>query len=465
MYEARTTLIRAREGSPPAGAYWQAVFLVADLIALAAVSYLNRHLSPVLLATFAVSVVALFAVTGLYRPTLKVSILDQGPVAVAMVSVATMLALTMNFLVFKAEFDERSLALLWLSATVMVFTSRVVALPLRAAIAAAMPKRRTIIVGSGKTAVLAAGKMDAHADIGMELIGFVDDGPRQAVRGRAEPLLGPVNDLERIIDTYKVESVVLAFVKNGYVDILRALYHMEPKVEVLIIPRYFEYLSIGTTVDALGNLPIMRLMHHRIGTVSALLKRFEDVVLASTILVVTAPFWVVIATGIKLSSPGPVFYKGTRIGKNLRPFEQLKFRTMSADADSDMRAIEAMKASDDRGWKLKQDPRITPFGRFLRRSSLDELPQVLNVLMGQMSFVGPRPPAPGELEAYEEWQKKRLSVRPGLTGMWQVSGRSDLPFDERIWLDFLYIDTWSLWLDLKIMVRTVGAVLSARGAY
>lgn len=466
MYEADTALVRAQQGVPrPPLILWPWVFVLADAVTLAVVLYINRHIDPRLLAAFAAAVIGLFAVAGMYRPTLRISVLDQGPKATAMISVAAMIVLTVDFLTFGPSFDQPGFVVLWFSTATLMFFGRVAALPMRLAVAASAPKRRTVIIGSGTTAVLAAGKIDSHPDMGLEIVGFIDDGPRQSVRGRTEPLLGPLGKLESLIDRFKIEAVVLAFVKTGYGEILRALYRLEPKVDVLIIPRYFEYLSAGITLDALGNLPVMRLQHHNINRFSAFLKRTEDLGLAVLMLAITAPLWLLIAIAIKLDSPGPVFYSGLRIGRDLVPFKQLKFRTMHAGAENDRATIQAMKSEDERGWKLKDDPRITRMGRLLRKTSMDELPQLLNVIIGDMSFVGPRPPSEGELEAYDEWQRKRLTVRPGITGMWQVSGRSELPFDERIWLDFLYIDTWSIWLDFKIMVRTVGAVLTARGAY
>lgn len=455
----------AEARAPGLAWHWQGVFLAADLATLSGVAYLNRALPLTHLAIYVPVVLALFWCAHLYPHTRKVSVLDQGPAALSMISIAAMILLTSDTLVLKLHFDAQDFTVLWMSTAVAMFAGRVAALPVRMWLARTASTHRAVIVGSGKSALVAAEKIDRHRDIGLELIGFVDDGPRTSVRGRKEPLLGDLDDLDRIIEEYEVETVVVSWVKRGHHETLRLLYQSEPKVEVLIMPRFFEYLSAGVRVDSLGNLPILRLQSHNIAGPSALAKRLEDLVLASVMLVVSAPLWAAIATAIKLDSKGPVLFKARRIGRGFKPFTQYKFRTMRDGADKDTDAIDQMKEEDSRGWKLKDDPRITRVGRWLRRSSLDELPQLINVLGGTMSFVGPRPPAEGELAEYEEWQRKRLSVRPGITGLWQVSGRSDLPFDERIWLDFLYIDDWSLWLDFKIIVRTVGAVLTARGAY
>lgn len=463
--KAVTRALAETRAAPGLAWHWQGVFLASDLVTLSAVAYLNRALPIPLLVLFVPMVLALFWAARMYPHMRKVSVLDQGPTALSMISIAAMSLLTLDTLVLRMHFGAQDFIVLWLSTSVAMFAGRVAALPMRTWLARTAPTRRAVIVGSGKSATLAAEKMERHRDLGLELVGFVDDGPRATVRGRDEPLLGDLDDLDRIIDELDVETVIVSWVKRGHHETLKLLYRSEPKVEVLIMPRFFEYLSAGVQVDSLGNLPILRLHSHRISGPSAVAKRVEDLVLASLMLLFTLPLWVLIAIAIKLDSRGPVLYRPHRIGRGFRMFTQYKFRTMRDGAENDDGVIDRMRNGDAQGWKLKDDPRVTRVGWLLRRSSLDELPQLLNVLMGTMSFVGPRPPAEGELAEYEEWHRKRLSVRPGITGLWQVSGRSDLPFDERIWLDFLYIDEWSLWLDFKIIVRTVGAVITARGAY
>lgn len=445
--------------------HWQGVFFASDLLALSIVAYLNRDVPLVLLALYVPLVLALFWLEGLYPTTRQVSVLDQGPQALSMISVATMTIFTLSVLLFGWSFDAHNFIQLWLTSATAMFAGRALAMPVRTALARTAPARRTVIIGSGKSALLAAEKIDRGKSLGLELLGFVDDGPRRSVRGREEPLLGDLDQLNQIIEDYGIETVVVSWLKRGHHETLRILYRSEPKVEVLLLPRFFEYLSAGVRIDALGNLPVLRLQSRRIEGLSALAKRLEDLLLAGGLALLAAPLFPLIAVAIKLDSRGPVIYKSGRVGRGFKPFVQYKFRTMHVGADHDKEIIDVMKDQSARGWKLKDDPRITRVGRLLRRTSLDELPQLINILKGEMSFVGPRPALVGELGQYEEWQRKRQSVRPGLTGLWQVSGRSELPFDERIWLDFLYIDTWSLWLDFKIIMRTIGAVLTARGAY
>jgi lipopolysaccharide/colanic/teichoic acid biosynthesis glycosyltransferase len=194
-------------------------------------------------------------------------------------------------------------------------------------------------------------------------------------------------------------------------------------------------------------------------------KRGFDLVVSSLVIVVGLPLWATVAAAVKLTSRGPVFYRDRRIGLGERAFGMMKFRTMYADASDRQAALESVNEASGPLFKIKDDPRVTPVGRFLRRFSLDELPQVLNVLWGEMSLVGPRPLPIRDYEQLQPWHRKRYLVLPGMTGLWQVSGRIDLSFDDLVRLDFYYIENWSIWLDITILARTLPAVLARRGAY
>jgi lipopolysaccharide/colanic/teichoic acid biosynthesis glycosyltransferase len=188
-------------------------------------------------------------------------------------------------------------------------------------------------------------------------------------------------------------------------------------------------------------------------------------VVSSAVIVLLLPFWLLIALAVKLSSSGPVFYRDSRIGVNEREFEMLKFRTMYQDADRGLGTLEASNEAEGALFKIRRDPRVTPVGRFLRRFSLDEVPQVLNVLRGEMSLVGPRPLPLRDYELLDAWHRKRYLVLPGMTGLWQISGRSNLGFDDLVRLDFYYLENWSIWMDISILLKTIPAVISGRGAY
>jgi exopolysaccharide biosynthesis polyprenyl glycosylphosphotransferase len=237
-------------------------------------------------------------------------------------------------------------------------------------------------------------------------------------------------------------------------------------VEFRIAPSLFNCLPRKTEIDQIGVLPMIRLFREPLSSGARILKRTFDLVVAALAIVMLLPLWLLIALFIKLDSKGPVFYTQERVGMDGRLFLLYKFRTMKAGADPELhreyqKAFIAGRAEANIGndnkptYKLLADPRITRIGRLLRRTSLDEVPQLLNVLLSDMSIVGPRPPIPYEVEAYELWHRKRLDMKPGLTGLWQVSGRNRLPFEEMVRLDLFYIENWSLLLDLKIILRTV----------
>ena len=196
-----------------------------------------------------------------------------------------------------------------------------------------------------------------------------------------------------------------------------------------------------------------------------MVKRGMDIVGAAMGLILGAPLLALIALAIRLDSPGPIVFRQTRIGIGDRHFEMYKFRSMRKGAEAELERLRELNEADGPIFKIHNDPRLTRVGRFLRRTSLDELPQLWNVLRGEMSLVGPRPPLPAEVTRYMEWHKQRLGVRPGMTGLWQVSGRSLLSFDEGVLLDIYYIENWSLWLDFKILLRTIPKALFGDGAY
>ncbi|HVF48695.1 MAG TPA: exopolysaccharide biosynthesis polyprenyl glycosylphosphotransferase, partial [Pyrinomonadaceae bacterium] len=238
----------------------------------------------------------------------------------------------------------------------------------------------------------------------------------------------------------------------------------------------FNCLPRKTEVDQIGALPMITLFREPLPDAARLLKRASDITIAAATLIVLAPVWLIVAALIKLDSRGPIFYRQERVGMDGRIFLLFKFRTMRADSDDSVHRDFQRKYIEGRPdsnlgdterpvYKLHSDPRVTRVGRALRRLSLDELPQLLNVLRGDMSIVGPRPPISYEVEAYELWHRKRLDMKPGLTGLWQVSGRNRLSFEEMVRLDLYYIENWSLLLDLRIILKTLPVMLRGDDAY
>lgn len=446
-------------------ARWPALLGFADFVAITVAAYFNPEVPWQLRMILVLGVPTFLVLAGVYATRLRVSSLSKAGLTIGVIVLMIMAVIAVNFLWLGLAVTPTQIVRLCLISIAAVIVGRMVVSPLYRLILKAVRKRRTLIIGSGVAAVLVAEKIESHPELDLSVVGFVDEGPRKSVRGRPEPLLGGLSEITAIIEREAVEVAILGYTVNNTKEILGALYRVEPKVEVLMMPRYFEFVSAGMRVDDLAGMPLLRLGRHQPTLSERIAKRAEDIILGGLFTLIVAPIVPFVALAIKLDSPGPIFFKQERIGKNGRTFHLYKFRSMASNAAQNKDALKQLADDDPRSLKNRTDVRVTRVGAFLRKFSIDELPQLINVLKGDMSLVGPRPPVAAEVDAYEEWQKKRLAVTPGITGIWQVSGRSDLPFDERVWLDFMYIDSWSVWLDLGIILQTIPAVISTRGAY
>ena len=341
--------------------------------------------------------------------------------------------------------------------------------------------QNTIIVGAGDVGQLVARKFLQDSDCGINLVGFLDSDPRLPPDDLAQvPVLGPPERLPAVVRLLDVERVVIAFSGDSHeqtLELVRSLKDLD--VQIDIVPRLFEIVGPNVGLHTIGGLPLMGLPALHISRSSLFVKRTMDIVGSSIGLVVLAPFFAYVGIRIKLDSPGPVFYRHERIGPFGRAIRVFKFRTMYSDycRGSDyggeqaelmfeqLLADPARRAEFEARQKLEEDPRITKYGAVLRRRSLDEIPQLINVLLGQLSLVGPRPVTKDELERYGSSVNALLNLRPGITGWWQINGRSDLNYTERVRLDMAYVGSWSLRLDLRILSKTLRAVVRPRGAY
>ncbi|MDQ1707268.1 MAG: hypothetical protein QOJ88_479 [Pyrinomonadaceae bacterium] len=335
----------------------------------------------------------------------------------------------------------------------------------------------TLVVGRGPEAAFCIKEMRERPSLGYRVIGAVDiAGSGGSPTYEGVPVIGDLAGLPEAIRESGANEVIIA---DSNVD-GDALFDVMMRcgrrrgVEFRIAPGLFNCLPSKTEVDQIGALPMIKLFREPLSDFARGGKRLSDIVIASLSLALLSPFWLLLALLIKFDSRGPVFYAQERVGMDGRIFLVYKFRTMRMDADSEIhreyqRKFIAGHAEANVGdpqkpaYKLRDDPRITRIGRLLRRFSLDEVPQLFNVLRGDMSVVGPRPPIPYEVEAYELRHRKRLDMKPGLTGLWQVSGRNRLPFEEMVKLDLFYIENWSLLFDLKIILRTMLVMLRGDG--
>jgi exopolysaccharide biosynthesis polyprenyl glycosylphosphotransferase len=329
-------------------------------------------------------------------------------------------------------------------------------------------RQRAVIVGSGLVADRLAERLQQHSEFGIDPIGLVDDDVHTLNGSQLLPTLGSLKDLTAVLEYREIDRVLIAFSRASHEELLACIrLCRDQRIAVDVVPRLFELLDSGQAISQIGGMPLLSIGAPPLTRASRAAKRGLDVVLSALILVVLSPLLLLIALVIKLDSRGPVFFRQCRAGRGQSDFVLLKFRSMYEDAEE--RKLEYERDNDiDDGvmFKIKSDPRVTRSGRILRRFSLDELPQLVNVLRGDMSMVGPRPLIPKEARhASDNWAGRRLDLRPGITGLWQVSGRSDLPFQEMIRFDYQYVSGWSIARDIEILLATIPVVLSGRGAY
>jgi exopolysaccharide biosynthesis polyprenyl glycosylphosphotransferase len=325
---------------------------------------------------------------------------------------------------------------------------------------------RLLIVGAGERSRALMRAIVARPELGYRIIGFLDDDPsRPATIGRF-PALGPIADLPGVLAVEQPDEVIVALPATDHQRILAVLDTCEQRrIRAKVVPDLYELTLNRVAVDDINGVPLIGVREPTISGWNYALKRAIDVLFSVLVLTLLSPVFAAIALAIKLDSPGPVLFAQPRVGRGGRMFTCYKFRSMREGADEELDQLMEHNEASGQIFKMKNDPRRTRVGSFIRRTSLDEFPQIINVLRGEMSWVGPRPPLPREVAHYDEWHKRRLEVAPGITGLWQVSGRSQLTFDEMVMLDLFYIENWSLALDLKIILRTVPSVLLADGAY
>jgi exopolysaccharide biosynthesis polyprenyl glycosylphosphotransferase len=358
------------------------------------------------------------------------------------------------------------LVLFWMTALVVV--------PLFRAVARVFGRRQdayvqsVIIVGSGRVAQLLESKISYHREYRLRVVGFVDsDGRRNGNDGLE--LIGSTEDLPRLVREHSVDRVMIAFPAESHEQTLEAIRAVQDSpVQIDIVPRMFEALGTNARLHTIEGIPLVGLPSSQLSASSRFLKRSLDLIGAVAGLLLLAPVLAITAACIKLDSRGPVFFRQVRMGAGDRAFRVFKFRTMVNDAEArkkDVAHLNMHNNDDPRMFKVPNDPRVTRVGSFLRRTRMDELPQLINVIRGEMSLVGPRPLILDEDQFVERWARRRLDLKPGMTGLWQVLGASDIPFDEMTKLDYLYVTNWSLREDLRLIMLTLPALARARAAY
>jgi exopolysaccharide biosynthesis polyprenyl glycosylphosphotransferase len=400
---------------------------------------------------------------GLYR-TKRMAAPRHEVLDVAKATTAAALLLAVAAPVFDLEMvSVQFVVVFWLTAGGIIIASRLVLRRLLSRIRArGRNLRHVVIIGANAGALAYARLAEGDPGLGYRIIGLVDEGdgtqPGSVLR---YPILGTLSEFSRILEKTVIDEVVICLPLRERYDEMSAII-AQCEEQGIVVRVQLDFPREGHMSQA---SQVVTLYSGAMSDAAVVVKRVVDLVVSAVAVVVTLPLWPIVAALIKLDSPGPVLFRQQRPGLNKRPFTMVKFRTMYVGAEGRLSEVAGRNEAGGPSFKVKDDPRVTRVGRWLRKMSLDELPQLLNVLRGEMSLVGPRPLFAWEFDRVEEaWIRRRCSVKPGLTGLWQVSGRSDLPFQKRIELDLHYIDNWSLEMDFRILARTVPAVMRGKGA-
>lgn len=417
--------------------------------------------------------VIVFQLRGIYRLPRWTSFLDEALIIAS--SATTAMAIIILYSYLQRFFPSRLIFIYaWALMIALLIGKRLVVRMIRQGFwSRGIAVDRVLIVGAGRAGQRIMQHIYGNPQLGYRVVGFLGAPPDDANWGIAterrveRPLyLGDPGAIEEAIRQHEISEVIIALPPAEHRNIFRMIQQCRKMdVSFTFLPDLFEMALDRVTIHEVAGLPLIELRESRIRGWNYLVKRAMDIMVATGVLVALSPLLLFIALAIKIDSRGPVFIRQMRVGRDGKEFICFKFRSMVENAEQ--LKEELMKQAGNSGplFKMKDDPRITRVGRFLRKTSLDEMPQFFNVLLGEMSVVGPRPQIPAEVELYDDWHFRRLEVTPGLTGLWQVSGRSDLSFDEMVKLDLYYAENWSPWLDIKLMLRTVPAVLFGRGAY
>jgi exopolysaccharide biosynthesis polyprenyl glycosylphosphotransferase len=439
-----------------------AAALVTDTIVLG-----DDRLTPVALLVIPI-VVLVSKVVGLYERDellLRKGTLDEAPALFRVATFYTFVIWLTQSVLVDGWFGRDQLVALW----ALLFGAMLLARGAARRLARALsPEERCLVLGSASTASWVTRKLESVPSVKVEVVGRVPlwDTPEEtavdASNGHARSL-GIVLDLDRVVDEFDIDRVIVASEGASSSEALDAVRSVKATgVKVSLLPRLLEVVGSSVEFDELEGVTLLGIRRHGLTRSSSAVKRSMDLVGSTLGLLVLAPLLVLVAVAIKLDSRGPVLFRQRRMGRNDRVFEMVKFRTMVEGADR--RKAELMRLNEAEGlFKIADDPRVTRVGRVLRRTSLDELPQLINVLRAEMSLVGPRPLVVEEDRRVEGWQRGRLLVRPGITGPWQVFGSARIPLQDMVKIDYLYGANWSLWLDVKILLRTVPYVFARRG--
>jgi exopolysaccharide biosynthesis polyprenyl glycosylphosphotransferase len=425
----------------------------------------HAEVDPIAAATaYAVIWVSLLWALGMYRLRarwrLRTEILDVGRAGVLI----GLLAFSALFVVKLPDVSRLFLLTLFIAQVVLTTASRAwIRWVLRELRDRGYNTRYMLVVGTGREARKFADRVERHRELGLRVIGFLAVAPGGPTFVDRRPVLGVLDDIEDVLHGRIVDEVAVCLGDRDLHRIEAVTRLCEEEGKIVRIPLDDVPVSLpGGRVEDFDRGKVLSLVYGPDRIAGLVIKRLLDLALSSLALIVLLPVFAIVALAIVALDGRPVFFRQTRLGLNGRPFSVVKFRTMVPDAEARLAELEEHNEIKGHAFKMTDDPRLSRTGRFLRRTSIDELPQLWNVVRGEMSIVGPRPPLPREVAGYDLWHRRRLSMKPGITGLWQVAARGDDDFDRWVALDLAYIDRWSVWLDLKIMVRTIPAMIQGR---
>ncbi|HET8853296.1 MAG TPA: sugar transferase [Ktedonobacteraceae bacterium] len=447
-----------------------------NLSGLGSTPHLNPHIKDVFapLSSFTslevgivVGLIAIFAIRGLYKIRRTGTWFRQVWTISSSATMGLAFLITYYF-VFEPPSNSRLLVpFVWAMAIVVLCLGRLIISAVMGILyRIGLGETRLLVVGSGRLGKMIMQHIAANPNLGYSLIGFLHDMDAPPSDFGRFKMLGTLEDLGLVIRSMQVDEVIIALPAHMHQQCIRTVRLCERLgASFKLIPDLYELRLSRIDMETVEGIPLIGIKGVSLNSLQRAITRIVDMLVAILLIIIGSPLWLCMALAIRLNSPGDVIYRSTRIGLNGKPFQVYKFRSMYQDSDRLKAALLTYNEAQGPLFKIRDDPRITPIGRFLRRTSFDEVPQLINVIRGEMSLVGPRPPLPNEVAQYEEWQKERLAIKPGMTGLWQVRGRSDISFDEGVLMDLYYIENWSLRLYFQILFRTIPVVLLGRGAY
>ena len=411
--------------------------------------------------------ILLFILRGLYAMDLAGNLFTQIRTIVTSLTIGLAILMAYYFF-FASPLPSRLLIpFVWLAAVGILCLGRLVLANLMGVLhRLGLGERRLLVVGSGRLSKMIMQHIAAESHLGFSIVGFLHDMHEPAGDFGRFPMLGTLEDLALVIRSMQVDEVIIALPSELHLQTIRAVRLCERLgASFKLVPELYELSLSRIDMEAIEGIPLLGIKQKPLNTMQRGIMRVTDIIGAVLLLLLGSPIWLCFALIIKITSPGEAIFSQPRVGQSGRVFKCYKFRTMLKNAEQMLPTLLAQNEAQGPLFKMKDDPRVTAIGRFLRKSSLDEIPQLFNVIQGEMSLVGPRPPLPREVAQYEDWQKGRLAMKPGMTGLWQVRGRSNLTFDEGVLMDLYYIENWSLRLYYHILMRTIPSVLFGRGAY